>query len=188
MLPSKPQTSRLSLPSDSQARVGGRQNANTHTSLPTDQRTVGQVLVDAGALERRQLDDALTLEMATGRRLSDILTSCGYVDEKRLAFEVSREFALPWIAPHLIASPSEAGLLLPRWVAEEFCVLGVHVLRRSGHERTLLVATDDPTDRVAMEACAHWTQMTVRPMIALGSEIRRAIQGWYGTSPQRSQL
>ncbi len=147
------------------------------TSLP-----LGRLLVDTGVLTSSALDGVLEAQRGSGKRLGDLLVERGLVRPDQLAQLLSNQLGVPWVRlAHMQVEPDVVALV-PREVAVAHHVLPVHVRTADGAPR-LYVAADDPTDAVALEACARSARMPVKPMVALADDLRAAITRIYGAPP-----
>ena len=140
---------------------------------------LGRLLIDTGVLTQAELDEALVVQKTDKRRLGELLVERGVVNPQQLAQLLSHQLSCPWISlAHLEIAP-EVLALLPADVAIEHAVVPVH-LRVTKGQRILYVATDDPTDDIALAMCAAAAEIMVRPMVAEGGEVRAALARLYG--------
>jgi type IV pilus assembly protein PilB len=146
---------------------------------------IGQLLVDAGLVSREALDAALEEQKADGRRLGTLLVERGLVDETQLTQILSHQLSVPWVSLLHIEFSRQLLNLVPREVAEKFCVVPIYVRHVRGQGDTLYVAMDDPSNEDALRECAAFSGLPVRSMIAPPSDIRSAIRVYYGGPPSR---
>lgn len=140
---------------------------------------LGRLLLDTGVLSQTVLDEVLAVQKTDRRRLGELLVERGLVHPQELAQLLSHQMSCPWISLlHLDIAP-EVLACLPADVAVEHAVIPVH-LRIGKEHRVLYVATDDPTDYVALAECAAEAGIPVRPMVAVSGEIRAALARYYG--------
>lgn len=143
---------------------------------------LGRLLVDTGALSASALEEVLEAQKGSGKRLGDLLVERGLVGPDQLAQLLSNQLGFPWVRlAHVTVEPAVLALV-PREIALAHHVLPVH-LSRVGNAPRLFVAADDPTDTVALAACARSARMPVRAMVALGGDLRDAITRAYGEAP-----
>src|SRR5579862_5206671 len=57
---------------------------------------IGQILVEEGSISQAQLDAALDVQKATGRRLGNILTEKGDITERAFAESLARQLEIPF--------------------------------------------------------------------------------------------
>jgi type IV pilus assembly protein PilB len=96
-----------------------------------------------------------------------------------LAQLLSNQMSCPWISLAHLDIAEEVLATLPRELALAHAVVPVH-LRETATTRVLYVATDDPTDDVALAKCCEAAGMAVRPMVAVFGEVRAALARHYG--------
>jgi hypothetical protein len=140
---------------------------------------LGRLLIDTGVITQAALDEALAVQKTDKRRLGELLVERGVVTAQQLAQLLSRQLSCPWISlAHLDIAP-EVLALLPSEVAIENAVVPVHLRISKGH-KILYVATDDPTDDIALALCSAEAEIAVRPMVAEAGEVRAALARHYG--------
>src|SRR5262245_42206445 len=110
---------------------------------------LGRLLVESGLLTQEALDEVLAQQKTDGRRLGELLTEKGLVRPHQLAQFLSHQLACPWVSLQRIEVTREAVDILPREVALKHNMVPVH-LRTVAGATALYVATDDPTDDVAL--------------------------------------
>jgi hypothetical protein len=143
---------------------------------------LGQLLVDARILSAEQLEQALAHQKSDGRRLGTLLVEGGYVSETQLTQILSQQLSVPWASLHHIDFSRQLLNLVPRQVAEKYCLVPIYVRHVRGLGDTLYLAMDDPTNDDALKECAHWSGLPARAMIASPSDIRNAIRVYYGAA------
>ena len=104
------------------------------------------------------------------------------VNPIELAQLLSHQLSCPWISIAQLEIAPEVLAALPEELAIDHSVVPVH-MRVSKGQRVLYIATDDPTDDVAIAECAAAAGMPVRPMVAIPGEIRSALARIYGLAP-----
>jgi len=140
---------------------------------------LGKLLIDTGVITQAALDEALAVQKSDKRRLGELLVERGVVTAQQLAQLLSRQLSCPWVSLAHLEIPPEILALLPRDVAIDNAVVPVHMRVSKGH-KILYVATDDPTDDIALALCAAEAEIAVRPMVAEAGEIRAALARHYG--------
>ena len=151
---------------------------------PSPSPPLGRLLMDAGALSQEVLEEVLAVQRTDKRRLGELLVERGVVTALELAQILSRQLSCPWISLAQIEIAPDVIRLLPAEVAIERHAIPVH-LRFSNGQRTLYVATDDPTDDVSLAYCAAAADMPVRAMLAETSEVLLALTRFYA-APDRA--
>jgi type IV pilus assembly protein PilB len=145
---------------------------------------IGELLVEAKLVTREQLDQGLEAQQKTGRKLGQTLIELGIVNETQLTQLLSQQLSVPWVSLYHIDFSRELLNLVPRELAEKYCLIPVFVRKVRKQGETLYVAMDDPTYEAALTAVTQSASLPVRPMISSPSDIRSAIRVYYGVDPQ----
>lgn len=148
-----------------------------HSAVP-----LGRLLVASGLLTQQALDEVLQFQRTDGqgRRLGELLEVRGLVRPHQLAQFLSHQLACPWVSLQRVEVTREAVEVLPREIALKHHMVPVHLRSTPKGGASLYVAMDDPTDDVALAEAAAAATMTVKPMVALTSEIRTLLDRLYG--------
>ncbi len=137
-------------------------------------KKLGSLLKEAGLLDDMQLEAALAHQRQWGGKLGTILIEMRMVREEDVARTIATKLKLRHEDLFHPEIPEEIISLLKPEVARQY---GVVPLRRDA--RTLYVAMADPLDLNAVDAVRFITGLTVRPCLALESEIADAIRKYY---------
>jgi type IV pilus assembly protein PilB len=140
---------------------------------------LGELLLQAKLITPERLEDALTLQRAQGRKLGQVLIDLAIVNETQLTQALGQQLSVPWVSLYHIDFSRQLLNLVPREIAERYCVVPIYVRRVRKQGETLYVAMDDPTHEAALEAVRQSSSLPVRPMIAAPSDIRSAIRVYY---------
>lgn len=131
---------------------------------------LGELLVQAGKLTARDLERALLAQQEMGGMLGRVLVRLGLVSEIDVARTLSEQLGVPFIAadafPDLM--PEVPGLL-PEFLQTN----AIYPLRQDGAQ--LHVAMAVPQDAFLLKALHLVTGCTVRPHLALESDIEKAL-------------
>jgi len=141
---------------------------------------LGELLVRAGLITARQLDEALAEQRRVGKRLGSVLVELGLVSETQVTQILSQQLSVPWVSLHHIDFSRELLDLVPVDLVERFCLVPIYVRRVRGLGDALYVAMDDPTNTQALADVGTRSGLHVRAMIAPPSDIRAAIHAYYG--------
>ena len=136
---------------------------------------IGQLLIEKKLITNDQLVEALKIQKERKERLGELLVNLGYISKDSLLEVLSIELHIP--AVHLArtkVSP-EVIRLVPRKMAEKYCLLPVDVA-----DDTLSVAMSDPLNMNALDDMRHATGKIIRPLLAIDRDVREAIEQYYG--------
>jgi type II secretory ATPase GspE/PulE/Tfp pilus assembly ATPase PilB-like protein len=94
-----------------------------------------------------------------------------------------RDDSSAMLRPQDIPVPKEAIALIPRNFAERYRVCPISVTEARAGQRTLTVATLDPSNLMLMDHLQQLTQCRINPMSASEQDIMRGIDLHYSTAP-----
>src|SRR3954466_630255 len=146
---------------------------------------LGELLVRAGLITGRQLEEALAEQRRVGKRLGSLLVESGLVTETQVTQILSQQLSVPWVSLHHIDFSRELLNLVPLDLVEQYCLIPIYVRRVRGLGDALYVAMDDPTNTQALAEVSERSGLHVRAMIAPPSDIRAAIHAYYGIGEPR---
>jgi type IV pilus assembly protein PilB len=147
---------------------------------------LGQLLVDARMVTPDVVDEVLSVQQSEDtRRLGTLLVERGLINETQLTQILSHQLSVPWVSLLHIEFSRQLLNLVPRDVAERFCLVPIYVRHVRGVGQTLYVAMDDPTNQAALSECQAFSGLPVRAMIAPPTDILNAIRVYYGGGKPR---
>jgi type IV pilus assembly protein PilB len=135
---------------------------------------IGQLLVQGGAIDARQLRAGLDWQKRWGGRIGHALLHLGLVKETDLVRALGRQFEIPVVDLTARNVPAEVLLLVPQRIVEGRHVLPLELLSEC-RRGPLLLATSDPLDVVALDEVAFASGKLVRPMLASRTQLEVAI-------------
>jgi type IV pilus assembly protein PilB len=150
--------------------------------MATPRVKLGELLVEAQIITRQQLEEVLVLQKADGRRLGTLLVESGLVTETQVTQLLSQQLSVPWVSLYHIDFSRQLLNLVPRDLAEKYCLVPIFVRRVRGLGEALYVAMDDPSDENAQKQIGQYSGLPVRAMIAPPTDIRAAIRAYYAKS------
>jgi hypothetical protein len=147
---------------------------------------LGRLLIERGAIDQSQLDSARSHQRGFGGKLEEILVEQRMVSEPKLADAIAQATGTRRVVLDEIQPEPAARAKLPLAAAEQEVAFPV-ALRDDG--RTLWVALTNPTDLSTLDRLAAFAGCRIRPMVAGGREIRRAIALHYrGEAPMAVEM
>lgn len=145
----------------------------------TGRERIGDMLVTAGLVTQRELDEALAAQQRSNLRIGKQLVELGYVAEMQLTQVLSNQLSVPWVSLDRIEFSSSLLERISGELADRLTVMPIYVRSVREQGDTLYVAMDDPTNEDAIQQIARAARLPVRPMIAAPTELRRAIEARY---------
>ncbi len=138
---------------------------------------LGELLIKAGLVTQKQIEDALQLQKTNGGKLGYNLVKLGHVKEEDITSLLSEQYGVPAI--HLEHFEIDESILkhIPSDVAQKYLLIPIE---RTG--ATLTVAMADPSNVFALDDVRFITGYQVEPVVAAEASIREAISKYYGSS------
>ncbi len=138
---------------------------------------LGEMLIKAGLISQKQLQEALQLQKTNGGKLGYNLVRLNYVKEEDITSLLSEQYGVPAI--HLEHFEIDESILkhIPSDVAQKYLVIPIE---RTG--ATLTVAMADPSNVFALDDIRFITGYQVEPVVAAEASIREAIGRYYGST------
>ena len=138
---------------------------------------MGDLLLKAGLITEGQLDGALAAQGERRKRLGEILREDGFLDEVELAAVLAVQLDTPLVDLRERPSDNAAMRALGESDARRLWVMPLAFL--GPDDANLLVATDDPSNRLFLDEVEQIVGRRVVPLLALRSEIEDAIRHRY---------
>lgn len=134
---------------------------------------IGEVLIEQGVITKEQLDEGLKLLKAerNDRRLGEVLTDLGYVNEHVLLEVLGRSMGIEVVDLEFLQVDEHAVEKIPKQLALKYNILAVAM-----EGSVLTVVTADPLDLYALEDIRLVTNMRIQMVLASRSLIRSAIE------------
>lgn len=142
--------------------------------VPTfrEQKPLGEILIEMGAISREQLLKAQELQKKTGVKLSDALISSGICSPECVADGLAVQLGLER-APEAFWEKKP-----PQGNYSEIAVkYRVYPIKEENEK--LYLAVSDPLDFATFDEIELTTRLKVVPMVATAAEIERALRRWY---------
>ncbi|MGC8723831.1 MAG: type IV-A pilus assembly ATPase PilB [Acidobacteriota bacterium] len=138
---------------------------------------LGEMLIKAGLITQKQLQEALQLQKTNGGKLGYNLVRLGFAKEEDITSLLSEQYGVPAI--HLEHFEIDESILkhIPSDVAQKYLVIPIE---RTG--ATLTVAMADPSNVFALDDIRFITGYQVEPVVAAEASIREAIARYYGST------
>ena len=136
---------------------------------------IGQILIEKKLITKDQLADALEIQKEKKERLGELLVTLGYISKDSLLYALSLELNIPAVHLPRIKILPEVIRLIPRKMAERYCLIPVSVTGNM-----ISVAMSDPVNVHAMDDVRHVTGRVVQPLLAIDKDVREALEQYYG--------
>ena len=138
-------------------------------------KRLGEILIERGKLDHAALDRALRLQGESGEKLGQLLVTLGLCAQRDVAEALAQQLALPLCD----ASAYPEFPILEERVSARF-LRESHALPVREDESELALAMADPTDDYTIGAFELVTGRTVKPLVAIPTELDAALERLYG--------
>ena len=133
-------------------KCGVTYTCGTATMPPVARMRIGELLVDAKLITKDQLEVALAAQHKSGRKVGQVLIELGIVNETQLTQTLGQQLSVPWVSLYHIDFSRQLLNLVPREIAERYCLIPIYVRRVRKQGETLYIAMEDPTHEAALAA------------------------------------
>ncbi len=137
-------------------------------------KKLGDMLKDAGLIDEFQLESALSYQRDWGGKLGAILIDLNLVAETELARVLAEKLRIPYVNLFEPEISEDVIKLIKPEIAKKY-----HVIPAKKEGKLLVLAMLDPLDIEAMDEIRFITGLTIKPSLALESEIRDAVGKYY---------
>jgi hypothetical protein len=138
-------------------------------------KRLGELLVEGGLITPSQLQSAVTHQKIARGRLGSNLVALGYISEEVLMDFLSRQTGVPQMDVRNIEVPDQILKLVPQRLADQFTVLPINLKE----PKSLVLAMSDPSDLNAIDSARFASGLSIEPVVASHSALRKAIADLY---------
>jgi hypothetical protein len=139
-----------------------------------EMKKLGDMLKEAGLIDDFQLQSALSHQRNWGGKLGHILVELEFVREEDIARVVADKLKIPYVNLFEPEVPENIFKLLKADVAKKY-----HVMPAGKEKGSLILAMSDPLDIEAIDEIRFITGLSIKPALAMKSEIKDAISKYY---------
>ncbi len=146
-------------------------------------RRLGELLVESGAISQNQLERALEEQRRTNERLGSILVRQGAVSERDIALTLSKQLGIPLVSLKRAKMDPKLLSLVPENIARRNLLIPVDL-----KDGKLVVAMADPLNVLVQDELRLLTGYDIEVVVAPASEIKQAIEHYYGMRGRAESL
>jgi len=137
-------------------------------------KQLGELLIERGIINPRQLDKALSLQQEKGGLIGEILVELGFVKEEDIAQALTAQYGFPYLPLSNYEIDPEVANIVPGRVARQYLLLPID---RIGNNLTL--AMSNPLNMQAIEDVELLSGCSVQVFVCTSSDIKKAIEKYY---------
>ncbi len=143
-------------------------------------KKVGEVLVDRGKISPADLEMIITEQQGKVIHLGELMLERGLIDKNDLAEALEEVSHIPYMDCTTINPEPAALKLIPRAVAERWCVLPIRV-----DNKCLVVAMATPQNLGMLDELRFTSGMKISPRLTFRNDIHAAINVHYSGEPRQ---
>ncbi len=136
---------------------------------------LGEMLLEAGLVDRFQLESALSLQRNLGGQIGSALVKLSYLPEETILEFLETQGKYSRVSLQELEVPESLMALLSAERMLELKVIPIE-LRKTGNEKILRVAMTDPANLKLVDDLQFATGCKVIPVLAVEDEIEQAIK------------
>ncbi len=140
---------------------------------------LGQLLMRAGVITDKQLNDALEVHRATGSPLGRVLVDLGYATQGAILSVMAKQIGIEYIDFSDRKPDAHAISLVSRELATRYTLMPVEL-----RDDVLVVAMADPQNVLALDDLRIITGRDIKPAISTKDDILAAIEEYYKIAEQ----
>lgn len=141
---------------------------------------LGQLLMRAGIITDKQLNDALEVNRATGSPLGRVLVDLGYATQGAVLSVMAKQIGIEYIDFSERPPQPTAVASVPKELAERYTLMPVQIV-----DNTLIVAMADPQNVLALDDLRIITGYDIKPAISTKDDIVAAVEEYYKVAEHR---
>lgn len=145
--------------------------------MPQNNRMLGEILVEMGALDPESLADALAKQQERNERLGVILVDLGYVTPEDLTRALAEQFEMEMVDLEDIEIDPSVIEKVPAELAREHNIIPIDY---DPEEDVLTIAMGDPLDLYTLDNLRFVVNCQVKCMLATKTAIQEAMNRYYG--------
>ncbi len=143
--------------------------------MPSENKKLGEMLVEAGLISTAQLQEALRHQRIAGGRTGSNLVALGFVSEDVLMDFLAHQTGVPRLDVRNLDVPTEVLKRIPRRLADQLNILPVSLKE----PKSLVLAMVDPSDLNAIDSARFASGLNIEPVVLSYSSLKHAIPEQY---------
>lgn len=147
-----------------------------------EKKLLGEILLEAGLINQKQLFIALERQKATGDRLGKVLIDNKFITEEKILDVIEKQMGIPKINLFKEALSPAVVRIIPESLARRHKVIAVKI-----KDGRIVLAVSDPLNIYAIDDIKMAAGKEIDPVIAPEADIERAINRYYGLDESMSK-
>lgn len=144
--------------------------------MPKDQgsKKLGEILLEHGALNEKQLDEALKEQRSQGGLIGEVLIRLGFVKEEDIVVALATQFNFPYLPIDNFEINSQAVKTVPSELVCQYLCIPIDRI-----QTILTVVMSDPSNANAIQEIEKVSGCRVQPFVGTVTQIKKAIKRHY---------
>jgi type IV pilus assembly protein PilB len=137
-------------------------------------KQLGELLIERGIINQRQLDKALAIQKERGGLIGEILVELGAAKEEDIAQALTAQYGFPYLPLGNYDISTDILSIIPGRVARQYLLIPIDKIGNN-----LTVAMSNPLNVQAIEDVELLSGCNVQTFVSTSSDIKRAIERYY---------
>ena len=142
-------------------------------------KRLGQILIDLGYIDQKQLDEALSIQKKSNKGRSktfsgEIMIKLGYVNEEAVFHAFVSQYRFPFLPLDNYQLDSEVIDSFPADIARKHMVIPI-----DKYGNVLTIAISNPFDAKALKQIEETTNCNVQVFVSSPSDLKLAVDRYY---------
>ena len=137
-------------------------------------KQLGELLVERGIIDQRQLEKALAAQREKGGLIGEILVDMGFAKEEDIAQSLTAQYGFPYLPLGNYEINADVISIVPARVARQYVLIPIDKIGTN-----LTLAMSNPLNIQAIEDVELLTSCNIQTFVSTSSDIRKAIEKYY---------
>ena len=137
-------------------------------------KQLGELLVEKGVIDKRQLEKAVSLQKEKGVLIGEIIVELGFAKEEDIAQALTTQYGFPYLPLSNYEISPEIVDLIPVRLARQYLLIPIDRIGKN-----LTVAMSNPLNQQAVEEVEKISGCSVQTFVSTSSDLKRAIEKYY---------
>jgi type IV pilus assembly protein PilB len=142
---------------------------------------LGELLINEGLIDAKQLEKAINLQRQEGGRLGEILIKLKIIKDEQLVAVLAKQLNIPYFTLGTGMLKPAIDQELDKLIPQDFALKNA-VLPLSRTLGSITIAMADPLDLILVDNLRKMSGCEINPVIATKSDIIKAAEDFYGQS------
>lgn len=144
--------------------------------MATVRKKLGELLIEAGYINEKILEEALKNAAMTGKRIGEVLISEGYITEDLIAKALGEQYRIPYIGENILDAEKRFVDLMPSELAYKLNALPIY-----DTPTEVTVAIVDPLNINVMDELRRFFKKRIKPVVTTETLMKQVLNKFYAT-------